>query len=180
MPFGKKLFFLALLFVLVFPAFSLNIYRPENKGALNTIPCLIRITDMEGNDVADAITHLSYNWYYELRTLNWRGEPKTLHRYFNGCFTGGVVVHLLTKPGKYLISVYTPPEHQQDYGDTAGNLGGQKRTWESNTFTYDTTHKPNVIFVSPTANDNGFFNGGWHVDYRASKFWQYTKPYRTE
>lgn len=176
----KQKICVAFLVAFTFPAFSLNLYRPENKGALNAIPCLIRVTDLDGNDASDAITHLSFNWYYELRRLDWRGEPKHLHTYFNGCFTGGVVVHLLTKPGTYLISVYTPPEYQQGYAENASQLAGKKRAWESNTFLYDTSHKPNVIFVSPTANDNGFFSGGWHVDYRAPQFWQYTKPYRTE
>lgn len=159
----------AVVLLLAAPAFALNIYRPENKGALNTVPCLIRVTDLDGNDASSAVTHLSYNWYYELRHLDWRGEPKTLNTYFNGCFTGGVVVHLLTKPGVYRISVYTPPERQQGLGDGA-------RVWESNDFIYDTRNKPNVIFVSPTANDNGFFDGGWHIDYRAPRFWRYTKP----
>ena len=159
--------------LLASPLFALQIYRPENKGALNSVPCLIRITDMDGNDASQSITHISYNWYYELRPLNWRGEPHFLNTYFDGCFSGGVIVHLLTKPGKYLVSVYTPVEKQQ------GLLAGEKREWLSNTFTYDTSHAPKVIFVSPTANDNGFFNGGWHIDWRAPKFFQYTKPFRT-
>lgn len=157
--------------LLVAPACALHIYRPENKSPLNTVPCLIRVTDLDGNDASAAVTHLSYNWYYELRHLDWRGEPKRQNTYFNGCFTGGVVVHLLTKPGIYRISVYTPAAYQQGLGDG-------ERTWESNAFTYDTRNKPNVIFVSPTANDNGFFSGGWHIDHRAPRFWQYTKPYR--
>ncbi len=181
---GFRFRFLLLAFALIIlsalPLFSLQIYRPENKGVLNDIPCLIRITDMDGKDASASITHISYNWYYELRTLNWRGEPKMLNRYFDGCFTGGVILHLLTKPGKYLISVYTPLEKQQGYSDSHSQLLGQRRTWESNTFTYDTKNPPKVIFVSPTANDNGFFNGGWHVDYRAPKFFQYTKPYRSQ
>ena len=104
-----------LIFLLLFsvPLFSLQVYRPENKGALNEVPCFIRITNMEGIDATQAITHLSYNWFYELRVRDWRGEPKVLNTYFEGCFTGGVIVHLLTKPGRYLISVYTPVEHQQ-------------------------------------------------------------------
>ena len=197
------------------PLAALEIYRPENYGALNTIPCLLRVTDLDGNDASAQIAHLSYNWYYELPLPNWSRQPKTLNRYFNGCFTGGVVLHLLMKPGKYLISVYTPVDKQQDYAiaenhastaesagtaaeastsatvgnvptaDASGRRAGAAvisdvdtapREWRSNTFAYDTAHKPRVIFVSPTANDNGFFNGGWHIDYKAPQFYQYTKP----
>ena len=167
--------------------FALEIYRPENHGALNAIPCLVRVTDLDGNDASARITHISYNWYYELPLPNWSQQPKTLHRYFNGCFTGGAVVHLLMQPGTYLISVYTPQSLQQDYApaenhaDAAATAdAAAPRDWTSNTFRYDTAHQPRVIFVSPTANDNGFFNGGWHLDYKAPRFYKHTKPHMSE
>ena len=160
---------------------ALEIYRPENHGALNTIPCLIRVTDEDGADASDRIRHISYNWYYEMPLPNWSRQPKMLNRYFNGCFTGGVVVHLLMQPGRYLISVTTPVEKQQDYVIAERHSDAAvPRAWVSNTFLYDTAHRPNVVFVSPTANDNGFFNGGWHIDYRAPRYYRFTKPYRTE
>lgn len=186
----KKLF-VALVFSWLLCAFlplqALEIYRPENFGALNTIPCLIRVTDQAGNDASDRISHLSYNWYYEIPLPNWSRQPESLNRYFNGCFTGGVVVHLLMQPGIYEISVYTPVDKQQDYKiaqvHTSGSAATETesteaapREWTSNTFTYNTAHKPNVIFISPVANENGFFCGSWHIDYKAPRFFKYTKP----
>ena len=38
--------------------------------------------------------------------------------------------------------------------------------WESNVFEYNTENPTKVIFVTPTRNDNGFYNGGWIIDYK--------------
>ena len=75
------------------------------------------------------------------------------------------------KRGTYKISVYTPVKDQAEYA----LLTGQE--WTSNEFIYKTGSPAlNVIFVCPLANDNGFYSGGWHIDYRAPKFYIYTKP----
>lgn len=151
-------------------AFSLEIYRPSNYGTMDDIPCLLKITDTEGNDAWDKIISISYSWYNDMRNT-----PHWSHTYYNGCFTGGCVIHLEMQKGTYLISVCTPPEHQRNY------LPDHPEEWQSNTFKY-TVGAPalKVIFVNPTANQNGFYNGGWHVDYRAPKYYKYTKPLRTE
>ncbi len=145
---------------------SLEIYRPENYGALNTVPCLLRIADAEGNDATDCIRDISFSWYYDMQH-----DHKWTHRYYRGCFTGGTIIHLDMKPGVYRISVYTPADMQDIYGEQDGEA------WQSNEFVYDTSAPAlKVIFVSPTADDNGFYNGGWHVSHRAPSYYLYTKP----
>ena len=79
-------------------------------------------------------------------------------------------MYLLLQPGKYKISVYTPKDQQ--YLAKIEN----KNEWTSNVFEYDTENPAKVLFVSPTANDNGFYNGGWHIDFKAPKYFKFTKP----
>lgn len=169
----KALFFLFMLVLTWHKLYALEIYRPENFGSLNDIPCLLSVQDLDGHDASESIIHLSYSWYYELRDLDWRGEPKVLHTYFDGCFTGGAVLHLLLKPGTYRISVYTPRDYQVNWPEGSA---APKTQWQSNTFIYKTGTQLKVIFVSPVANQNGFFNGNWHISHRAPKFYKYTKP----
>ncbi len=143
-------------------AYSLEIYRPENFGDMNEIPCIMHVYDMDGNDASDCITGISFSWYYDIRLL---------HRYYDGCFTGGSVIHLSMKEGRYRISFSTPMEMQGEYADLTG------KSWTSNDFIYNTKSPAlKVIFVSPTGDDNSFYTGGWYVDYRAPKFFKYTKP----
>ncbi|MCR5724530.1 MAG: hypothetical protein K6G80_05525 [Treponema sp.] len=175
-----KRLLLLLVCCLQFPLFSLEIYRPENYGELNGIPCLISVTDESGADAASKIRHMSYNWYYELPRPAFSRQPKKLHGYFTGCFSGGAVVHLLLEPGVYNISVYTPVDRQQDYAKSHAGLEAGK-AWTSNTFVYDTrapfpAGKPRVIWVEPVADENGFFNGRWQIGVPAPKFYRYTKP----
>ena len=145
---------------------ALEIYRPENFGEMNDVPCMIRVTDMEGNDASASIKSISYSWYYEINN-----GKMWLHRYWNGCFAGGTVVHLVMKEGTYKISVYTPVKNQAEYSSLT------KKEWASNEFVYKTGEPAlNVLFVSPVANDNGFYSGAWHIDYKAPKFYIYTKP----
>ncbi len=157
-------------FILFFShlSYSLEIYRPENYGEMNTIPCFLEITDTEGNDATSSIISISYSWYNELQN-----NPKRHHKYFEGCFLGGTVIHLQMKKGTYHISIYTPVDKQGSYKNISNN------DWKSNTFVY-TVDSPalKVIFISPTANENGFYSGAWHIDYKAPKFYIYTKPYR--
>ncbi len=168
--FDRLIFFAAFLFTVQFfsaQASALEIYRPENFGNMNIVPCMIRVTDMDGNDASSSIISISYSWYYEIN----KKKGKWLHRYWNGCFTGGTVVHLDMKSGSYKISVYTPVKDQSEYASLT------RQDWISNEFVYKTGSPAlNVIFVSPVANDNGFYTGAWHIDYRAPKFYIYTKP----
>ena len=79
-------------------------------------------------------------------------------------------------PGTYRLTFYTPLDRQNAY-DTSLPHTGQE--WTSNTYIYNTEDKQlKAIFVSPVANENGFYTGGWHIDYRAPKYYIYTKPYR--
>ena len=147
---------------------SLEIYRPSNFSLMDEIPCLLKITDTEGNDAWDKIISINYSWYNDMIT-----NPHWTHTYYNGCFTGGAVIHLQMQAGVYKISVSTPQNHQRDY------LPENTDEWISNEFIYKTGSPAlKVIFVSPTANQNGFYTGGWHIDYRAPKYFIYTKPYR--
>ncbi len=79
-------------------------------------------------------------------------------------------MHLFIDPGRYIFTFSTPPDKQYPYPST------NRSEWKSNQFVYDTTNPAKVIFVYPTANDNGFYNGGWEISGRAPKFWQFTKP----
>ncbi|WP_177206240.1 hypothetical protein [Treponema bryantii] len=36
-------------------------------------------------------------------------------------------------------------------------------------FEYNTENPTKVIFVTPTRNDNGFYNGGWIIDYKSAR-----------
>lgn len=159
----KKKFLLLLTSLLCTFAGALEIYRPENFGAMNDVPCMLSVTDEDGNDASDKIISISFSWYYEMQWL---------HRHYNGCMTGGTVIHLHMKSGVYHITVHTPPESQNNL------VPDNRNEWTSNTFVFNTENQPHVIFVSPTANQNGFYTGGWHIDYRAPKFYKYTKPYR--
>lgn len=165
----KKLIFFILLSVFLFPILAepkqeplhhnpweLLIYRPQNNGDLNTVRCWIKITDMDDNDVTYTDVKATYEWV---------DIPDVVNYYKNTYFlSGGMTMHLNIKPGKYKISVYTPPEKQDCF--ECSNKG----TWLSNTFFYDTDNPAKVIFVTPTANDNGFYDGGWWIDYKAPKY----------
>lgn len=164
----KKILILFLTCFLLFPAFSDNsdlikhnpwelmIYRPQNNGELNTVRCWIRITDMEDNDVTYTAVKATYEWVDIPDVINYYKSTYYL--------SGGMSMHLNIKPGKYKISVYTPPEKQNFFPCE------NKETWESNVFYYDTENPTKVIFVTPTSNTNGFYNGGWWIDYKAPKY----------
>ncbi len=143
---------------------ALIIYRPYNNGEINDVNCYLSITDENGNDVLKSNCRYFYAWY---------DKPNVYYSYKKSVYiSGGMATHIYFKPGKYYISVYTPKDKQN------GFKTNNKETWKSNTFIYDTENPLNVIFISPTADDNGFYNGGWHIDYKAPKFYKFTKPYR--
>ena len=80
-----------------------------------------------------------------------------------------MAAHLNLKSGQYNITVYTPK------ADTSQNPCSNEEDWLSNTFYYDTNNPTKVIFVIPTADENGFYNGGWYIDYKAPEFFKFTK-----
>ena len=146
---------------------SLIIYRPENSSGMNEIRCWLRLIDAEtGEDVTYTKIKANYSWISRPK----EGIPYQKTYYLSG----GMAMHLLIQSGKYKISFYTPPESQNGFPAADGTENA--RQWESNEFFYDTHNPAKVIFVSPTANENGFYNGGWYMDYKAPPYYQFTKP----
>ncbi len=153
---------------------SLIIYRPDNTGILNDIRCFLRIQDEKGNDI-------TYDTSCITATYEWVSIPDRANNYKKKYYlSGGMAMHLKLKKGRYKISLYTPVDQQNNF--IYPESGEETRTalrsgvveysqpqafqWESNIFEYNTENPTKVIFVTPTRNDNGFYNGGWVIDYR--------------
>ena len=140
---------------------SLIIYRPDNVGVLNDIRCFLRLEDEEGNDVTYTTTTVTASY-------EWMSNPDIIRNYKHTYFlSGGMAMHLKLKKGHYKISLYTPVDQQNNF--IYAEADAKPFQWESNVFEYNTENPTKVIFVSPTRNDNGFYNGGWIIDYRAPK-----------
>ena len=138
---------------------SLIIYRPDNIGVLNDIRCFLRLEDEQGNDVTYSAATATYEWV---------SIPDRINNYKKKYYlSGGMAMHLKLKKGRYKISLYTPVDQQNNF--TYAEAAAKPFQWESNVFEYNTENPTKVIFVSPTRNDNGFYNGGWVIDYRAGK-----------
>ena len=138
---------------------SLIIYRPDNIGVLNDIRCFLRLENEQGNDVTYSAATATYEWV---------SIPDRINNYKKKYYlSGGMAMHLKLKKGRYKISLYTPVDQQNNF--TYAEADVKPFQWESNVFEYNTENPTKVIFVSPTRNDNGFYNGGWVIDYRAGK-----------
>ena len=138
---------------------SLIIYRPDNIGVLNDNRCFLRLENEQGNDVTYSAATATYEWV---------SIPDRINNYKKKYFlSGGMAMHLKLKKGRYKISLYTPVDQQNNF--TYAEADVKPFQWESNVFEYNTENPTKVIFVSPTRNDNGFYNGGWVIDYRAGK-----------
>ncbi len=138
---------------------SLIIYRPENKGVMNDIRCYLKLTDMDGNDVTYTACSATYEWV---------SIPNVVNQYKKKYFlSGGMAMHLKLKKGLYNITLTTPIDQQANF--TYSDPSIVPFDWQSNTFTYDTQNPTKVIFVYPTYNENGFYAGGWIVDYKEHK-----------
>ena len=138
---------------------SLIIYRPDNIGVLNDIRCFLRLENEQGNDVTYSAATATYEWV---------SIPDCINNYKKKYYlSGGMAMHLKLKKGRYKISLYTPVDQQNNF--TYAEADVKPFQWESNVFEYNTENPTKVIFVSPTRNDNGFYNGGWVIDYRAGK-----------
>lgn len=138
---------------------SLIIYRPDNIGVLNDIRCFLRLEDEQGNDVTYTAATATYEWV---------SIPDRINNYKKKYYlSGGMAMHLKLRKGHYKISLYTPVDQQNNF--TYAEADVTPFQWESNVFEYNTENPTKVIFVSPTRNDNGFYNGGWVIDYRAGK-----------
>ena len=135
---------------------SLIIYRADNVGVLNDIRCFLRLEDEEGNDVTYTACTATYEWM---------STPDIIRNYKHTYFlSGGMAMHLKLKKGRYKISLYTPTDQQNNF--TYAEADAKPFQWESNVFEYNTENPTKVIFVTPTRNDNGFYNGGWVIDYK--------------
>ena len=135
---------------------SLIIYRPDNLGVLNDIRCFLRLQDENGNDVTYSACTATYEWM---------STPDIIRNYKHTYFlSGGMAMHLKLKKGRYKISLYTPVDQQNNF--TYAEADAKPFQWESNIFEYNTENPTKVIFVTPTRNDNGFYNGGWVIDYK--------------
>ncbi|MBQ3671579.1 MAG: hypothetical protein II921_08915 [Treponema sp.] len=177
----KRRFFSILIFLPLFfaSANELIVYRPQNSENINEVRCWIQILDENGADVTYTKARAAYAWM---------DRPNTLYWYEKSFYvSGGMACHLYldSKNGeKYKIRVYTPKKHVENF-PIPENL---QTDWDSNEFEYDSNKVNNsaegnynplkVIFVSPTANDNGFYEPKWFIDYKAPEFWRVTKPRR--
>lgn len=135
---------------------KLIIYRPENNGAMNDIRCFLRLEDENGNDVTYTSATATYEW------VNIPDIPNLYKK--NYYLSGGMAMHLSLKKGKYKISFYTPKDKQNNF--TYPVVGTKPFEWSSNVFEYNTENPTKVIFLTATTNDNGFYNGGWKIDYK--------------
>lgn len=149
-----------------FNSWELIIYRPENSSSnyhgMNEVRCWFKLEDEEGNDVTYTKCKATYEWASMPDKVNFYEKSYYL--------SGGMAMHLIIQSGKYKISFYTPEDKQ------FGVKTPEKKTWTSNVFEYDTDNPAKVLFVYPGANDNGFYDGSWIVDYRAPKWFKFTKP----
>lgn len=135
---------------------SLIIYRPDNKGNMNYIRCFLRLEDEQGNDVTYTACTATYEWV---------SIPDVINQYKKTYYlSGGMAMHLKLKGGRYKITLYTPVDQQANFNYAKADTVPFQ--WESNTFVYDTENPTKVIFVKPTYDENGFYNGGWKIDYK--------------
>lgn len=136
---------------------KLIIYRQENNGEMNDIRCFLRLEDENGNDVTYTAATATYEWMNIPDKAN--NYKKTYY------LSGGMAMHLSLKPGKYKISFYTPTDKQNNF--TYPVAGTKPFEWKSNVFEYNTENPAKVIFLTATTSDNGFYNGGWFIHYKA-------------
>jgi len=137
---------------------SLIIYRPDNVGVLNDIRCFLRLEDENGKNVTHDTNTVT-------ATYEWVSIPDRANNYKKKYYlSGGMAMHLKLKKGRYKISLYTPMDQQNNF--VYAEADTKPFQWESNVFEYNTENPTRVIFVTPTRNDNGFYNGGWIIDYR--------------
>lgn len=171
----KKFLAILTFFALLAPIYSelpelkhnpweLIIYRPENSSQLNEIRCWLKIEDENGNDVLGTKVAATYEW---------ASIPDVVNHYKKSVYlSGGMAAHLHLQSGKYRFSVFTPESELVNFS------GKAKSEWKSNVFEYDTENPAKVIFVVPEADDNGFYSGKWFIDYKAPKWFKFTKPKR--
>lgn len=134
---------------LKFNSWELIIYRPENSSHLLNERLWFRAEDEKGQDVTYEKIKATYEWTSISDKANYYQK-----RYY---LDMGMAMHLLIQKGKYRFYFYTDKS-------------------ESNGYEYDTENPAKVLFVYPSANDNGFYDGGWIVDYKAPAWFKFAKP----
>lgn len=143
---------------------ELIIYRPQNTEQMSPVRCWLKIQDLEGNDVTYTAAKATYEWTSIPDKVNYYQKSWWLE--------GGVAMHLNLKKGRYKFTVSTPSDKQYPYPSK------NRSEWTSNEFIYDTENPAKVIFVYPTADDNGFYNGGWIISAKSPNFFKFTQPKR--
>ncbi|MBC6712936.1 hypothetical protein [Treponema sp. Marseille-Q3903] len=154
---------------------TLIIYRLESRYEMNEIRCWLKLEDENGNDVTYTSAKAAYEWpvykywdpYKTNRTLPQtftQREPDLIPYRKKYYLSGGMAMHLNLKKGKYKISLYTPIDQQNNF--EYPTEGQRAFEWHSNVFEYDTENPTNVLFVTPVTDENGFYNGGWLIDYK--------------
>ena len=169
----KSTWLFALLFILASPLSSqeihhspweLVIYRPLNKGDINDVRCYLVLEDAQTGEIVTktALRKASYQYTSDLNTAYFYQRDPYL--------CGDMMMILNIKPGKYWISLWTPK-------DKAAFLENPKprRDWNSNRLYYNTDNPIKALFVRPTKNDNGFYDGSWEISTKAPQFWKWTK-----
>lgn len=149
---------------------ELIIYRPENSAQINEERCWLTLRDDKGSEIKVS----AQNYPNGISaTYEWISNPDVINRYERSIYlSGGMAMHLHLQPGKYTITFSTPKEKQFNKTINA------KENWTSNEFIYNTENAAKVIFVTPTANENGFYTGGWHISAKAPEFFKVAKPKR--
>lgn len=165
------------------PKNKLIIYRPQNNGEINEVRCYLQLLDENDEDVTFSSCSAAYEWienHYDFGSsqnlqeiFSSSRKKNVLYHYKKSYFlSGSMAMHLTLKPGKYKIRFYTPVDKQNNFSYSIE--GTKPYEWKSNTFEYDTQNPAKVIFVSPVVNENGFYNGSWHIDYKAPKYFKNT------
>lgn len=162
----KKILLFTFLFTFITNfSFSIIIYRPANNEDMNLVPCYLKIFDMDDNDVTYDVANAAFAFY---------DNKKQLYNYKNKFYlSGGMIMHLKLQPGKYKLYLYTPRDKIWPFNDL-------RKEFKSNYYIYDTKSELNVLFVSPTVNENNFYNGGWFIDHKAPKYRGFTIPKQIE
>lgn len=162
---------------------TLIIYRPENSERMNDIRCYLKIEDAEtGEDVTLTAAKIGYQYVVDVPKEK-QTDPQSIMALFNKpsiplytykktpFLSGGMAMYFYIRKGKFNISFTTPKDKTYDF--PCENDGD----WNSNVFYYDNEAYPtNVLFVFPTANENGFYDGSWIISSTAPKFYKFTQP----
>lgn len=130
---------------------TIEIYRNEDNGRMNVIPCIIRLEKLDG-------THrkaIEPSGYF---VLGLEGKREKRADKKGGIFLmGGDHAFLRVVAGKYRIEVYTPPDYQEGY------VSNNTETWHSNHLELRISGtKKLILLVEPTTKD-GEYNGGWMI-----------------